>query len=108
MGGQPPAPIWSPDGQWLAFVAWAQEPGEAGLWVLRTGGQEEEHHLATGRGRGSPEVVWSPDGAWLAAGDSAQGEGPKRFWLAETGTWELQALDLPADAFLVAWARPRP
>jgi hypothetical protein len=109
MGGQPPAPIWSPDGQWLAFAAWAEEPGESGMWVLRVDGpQENEHHLETGRGRGSPDVAWSPDGGWLAIGDSAQGEGPKRFWLAEAGTWGLQPLDLPADAYLVAWVSPRP
>jgi len=109
MGGQPPAPIWSPDGQWLAFAAWAEEPGESGMWVLRVDGQQEdEHHLATGRGRGSPDVVWSPDGGWLAIGDSAQGEEPKRFWLAEVGTWGLQRLDLPADAYLLAWVNPRP
>jgi Tol biopolymer transport system component len=109
MGGQPPAPIWSPDGRWLAFTAWAEEPGESGVWVLRVDGQQdEERHMATGRGRGSPEVVWSRDGGWLAIGDSAQGEGPKRFWLAEAGAWGLQSLDLPADAYLVAWVGQRP
>jgi Tol biopolymer transport system component len=108
MGGQPPAPSWSPDGQWLAAAVWAEDPGESGIWVLRAdGGQEDEHHLATGRGRGSPEVVWSPDGRWLAIGDSAQGEGPKRFYLAGAGTWGLQSLDLPADGTLVAWVSPR-
>jgi Tol biopolymer transport system component len=107
MGGQPPAPTWSPDGQWLAFAAWAEEPADAGLWVVRVDGQEEEH-LATGRGRGSPEVVWSPDGGWLAIGDSAQGEDPKRFYLARAGAWELQPLDLPADGYLVAWVNPGP
>jgi hypothetical protein len=108
MGGQPPAPIWSPDGQWLAFAAWAETPDESGVWVLRVDGQgEDEHHLATGRGRGSPEVVWSPDGEWLAIGDSAQGEDPKRFYLAEVGTWTLHSLDLPAEAYLVAWVSPR-
>jgi Tol biopolymer transport system component len=109
MGGWPAAPIWSPDGRWLAFTAWAEEPAESGLWVVRVDGQgEEEHHLETGRGRGSPEAVWSPDGAWLAIGDSAQGEGPKRFYLADAGDWGLQPLDLPADATLVAWVSPRP
>jgi Tol biopolymer transport system component len=109
MGGQPPAPVWSPDAQWLAAAVWAEDPTGSGIWVLRVdGGPEGEQHLATGLGRGSPEVVWSPDGAWLAIGDSAQGENPKRFYLAHAGTWELQPLDLPADATLVAWVSPRP
>jgi Tol biopolymer transport system component len=109
MGGQPPAPIWRPDGQWLAVAVWAEDRAESGIWVLRVdGGQEDEHHPATGRGRGSPETVWSPDGGWLAIGDSAQGEGPKCFWLAEVGAWGLEPFDLPADATLVAWVSPRP
>ena len=105
-GGQPPAPIWSPDGQWLAYIAWAQNQDEAGLWVFRTAGQQtEEHMLATGRSRVGADLVWSPDGRWLAFSSTPEGVG-SGLWLAEAGTWDLQALDLPADAILVDWIQP--
>ena len=38
-GGQPAAPHWSPDGRWLAYNAWAEDPGLAGLWVVQADGQ---------------------------------------------------------------------
>jgi hypothetical protein len=103
MGGQPPAPIWSPDGRWLAFTAIAMNSEDAGLWVARVGGQQqEEYRLATGRGRAIPNPVWSPDGRWLAFTGSGAG-GEARHWLAEVGTWGLRWLDLPPDAYIMDW-----
>jgi len=103
MGGQPPAPVWSPDGRWLAFTAVAMDREDAGLWVARVDGQqEEEYRLATGHGRAMPNPVWSPDGRWLAfTGIGAAGEAGH--WLAEVGVWELRLLDLPPDAYIMDW-----
>jgi hypothetical protein len=102
-GGQPPAPVWSPDGRWLAFAAAAVDADDAGLWVVRADGQRaEEYRLDTGLGRVDPNPIWSPDGRWLVFGSTPQGVG-SGLWLAEVGTWGLQPLDLPADAYLVAW-----
>jgi hypothetical protein len=93
VGGWPGAPVWSSDGQWLAFLAWAQDSDEAGVWVARADG-EEEHFL----GPGSRDPVWSPDGQQLAfTKDSA-------VWTAEGATWRLQQLDLPPNAQPAAWA----
>ncbi|MDY7078394.1 MAG: hypothetical protein SXV54_15865 [Chloroflexota bacterium] len=108
IGGWPPAPVWSPDGRWLAFAAWAENPDDAGLWVLRADGQqEEEYHLALGQGRATPTPVWSPDGNWLAFSGASR-DGRLGHWLAEVGTWEARFLDLPLDtypldAYLVDW-----
>jgi Tol biopolymer transport system component len=91
-GGWFDAPVWSPDGQWLAFGAEDQDQARAGLWVVRLDGQEE--HLITSEGkRGYASPVWSPNGRWLAAGRT----------MYEVGTWRAQLLALPPDAEVVAW-----
>ena len=106
IGGQPPAPAWSPDGRWLAFGTWASDPEDMGLWVARADGQgEEEIHLDASLSRGDPHPVWSPDGRWLAFNSTPQGVGSGT-WLAEVGTWELHPLDLPPDARIVSWTSP--
>jgi Tol biopolymer transport system component len=103
MGGQPPAPVWSPDGRWLAYVAWAENPDEAGLWVFWADGQQTgEQALATGRSRTAPSPIWSPDGSWLVFSSTPDMAGAG-LWLAEAGTWDLQPLALPADAIPVGW-----
>ncbi len=81
MGGWPPAPVWSPDGQWLAFHAIAGDPAEHGLWIARVDG-EKEHFLRPGEA-----PIWSPDGRWLA----------------EVGTWHPQQINLPPGAQAVGW-----
>jgi Tol biopolymer transport system component len=105
MGGQPPAPAWSPDGRWLAFTAWAVDPNDGGLWVVRADGQGEKHHLdAASRVDHNP--IWSPDGNWLAFSSTPQGAG-QGLWLAEVETWTLHSADLLPDAYPVDWVSPR-
>jgi Tol biopolymer transport system component len=106
IGGQPPAPAWSPDGRWLAFGTWASDPNDLGLWVARADGQvEEEFRVDDSTSRADPHPVWSPDAHWLAFNSTPQGAG-SGIWLAEVGTWELYPLALQPDAFLVDWASP--
>jgi Tol biopolymer transport system component len=99
-GGWPPAPVWSPDGQWLTFTAWALDNDEVGVRIVRADGQEEEYHLGQ-----CYTPVWSPDGRWLACTSTPQGLG-SGVWLMEVGTWNLHSLDLPSDAYLVDWIDP--
>jgi Tol biopolymer transport system component len=60
-GFQQPAPVWSPDGRWLAFEAWSTVTDEDGMWVLPVDGSSKER---TYLGPGS-DPIWSPDGRWL-------------------------------------------
>jgi Tol biopolymer transport system component len=97
-GGWPSAPVWSPDGRWLIFAAWAQEGDEAGMWVTSADG-EEEYHLACS----CSNQAWSPDGHWLACTSTPPGY---ETCLVEVNTWETHRLDLPPDARLIDWIQP--
>lgn len=98
MGGFPPAPVWSPDGQWLALHIAAEGTIERGLWVVRADGGEN-HFLGMG---GDP--VWRPDARRLAFNRSGPG-AEWSIWLAEVGTWRLWPVDLPPRASVVDWVR---
>jgi len=93
VGGWPAAPVWSPDGQWLAYTLWpADDPAEAGLWVFRADGTEE-HFLGAGSG-----PIWGPDGRWLSFNlDEEPG-----LWLVEVGAWRPQRIALPPMPSAVA------
>lgn len=97
----PPTPAWSPDGRWLAFETFAQNPDEAGLWVVRADEWGGEYHLGAGSG-----PLWSPDSHWLAFTQIMLGE--KVTWIAKVGTWSLYRPDLSLNVEAVGWVPPDP
>jgi Tol biopolymer transport system component len=92
-GGWPPAPAWSPDGQWLAFNSWAEENPNA-LWVVRADGSEE-HYIGDGR-----NPIWSPDGTHLAF---TRFQEQSSVWLVQVGEWKAEQVNLPPDSQGKAW-----
>ncbi|HET6443442.1 MAG TPA: hypothetical protein VFI27_02590 [candidate division Zixibacteria bacterium] len=59
-GGWFPAPVWSPDGRWLAFTTEDLAAEARGVWVAAADGSQE---LYLGPGWGP---IWNPDGRFLA------------------------------------------
>jgi len=101
-GGWPEAPVWSPDGRWLAFAPGPVNLDEAGVWVVSLNG-EEEHYFGFG---GTP--VWSPDGQWLAFLHISE-EGVPQLMAAETATWTMRPIDIPiSNVYLVDWIDLQP
>ena len=97
VGGWPDAPVWSPDGEWLAYEVWpAAEEEIGGIWVLRADGSEE---IRLGPGSGP---VWSPDGQRLVYTEHVSAE-KTTVWFVDTADWQPQPLDLAPDAVVVAW-----
>ena len=71
------SPVWSPDGQWLAFVS--NRGGDAQIYVIAVDGGEAEAITAIPTGASSP--VWSPDGQYIV---SASNDKTIRIWDALT------------------------
>jgi hypothetical protein len=98
VGAWPPAPAWSPDGRWLAFEAWAREPGQSGVRVVQVDGVGENGRYL---GEGS-RPVWSPSGEQMAFHHVSRG-GERAIWVVESDKQALTRLGLPPDALLVGW-----
>jgi Tol biopolymer transport system component len=92
-GGWPPAPVWSPDGQWLAFTTSSQEETN-GLWVARSDGFDE-----TVLGKGA-NPIWSPDSSQLAFD---RFEDQHSVWIARVGERKPEKVYLPPDSSIKAW-----
>lgn len=69
-GGWPPAPVWSPDGQWLAQIVEAADEAESGLYLLAADGSEALRIGAAARAN----PVWLPDGRQLLFTEAASGQ----------------------------------
>ena len=94
------APVWSPDGRWLAFNAEAEDFSQNGVWVAAADGSEE-HFLG---GLGGNQLVWSPDGRYLVYAAWNLPDQQNIVLMAETETWTAVPLDLSSDAVTVHWA----
>jgi Tol biopolymer transport system component len=102
--GYPPAPSWSPDGEWLTFLGREEERQTYGTWVVNSR-HDEVHALARFESGGAWEYggrAWSPDGQQLAL--TRHEDDPQQgIWLVTVGEWELRPVDLPKDARVVTW-----
>ncbi|HTP34121.1 MAG TPA: amidohydrolase family protein [Candidatus Acidoferrales bacterium] len=57
-------PVWSPDGQWIAYVSW--DAGDGAIWKTRAGGSGNPQRL-TKTPAHYQYLAWSKDGNRLAA-----------------------------------------
>ncbi len=112
--GHPPAPEWSPDGQWLIYWGQDEAAGHLGFHVVSADGQQM-HTLAfesdDEKSCANPWAVgkwaWSPDGRWLAFTRCEGREGTEYIkhgiFLTEVGQWNVFQTGLPQDAEPVGW-----
>ncbi len=57
-------PVWSPDGQWIAFITWTDQGGD--IWKIRADGSEQPQRL-TRLSAYYCNLSWSLDGTKLVA-----------------------------------------
>jgi eukaryotic-like serine/threonine-protein kinase len=98
-GGTSDRPVWSPDGQRIAFLTDAGDVGRQ-AWVQRSDGGSTASPLATWPGR-MDEVDFSPDGRWLIGRTFGSGGGTRKLLIQEIGvdTVMRMLLDGPADMY---------
>ncbi|MEQ9398981.1 MAG: amidohydrolase family protein [Longimicrobiales bacterium] len=90
------APVWSPDGRWLAYVTWNDSAG-GDIWRVRSDGSAAPERL-TPTSAFFDKLTWSADGSRLVA---VRGSRMHRMRLLEdfgfhTGAAELEYVWLPA------------
>lgn len=96
-GGGLQAPVWSPNGEWMA-VPTISEAHKTDLWVISTDGNEE-HHLGF-----ASNPVWHPDGSTLvfkALSDNSVRQ-------IKVGEWGQQSVDLPPSGLPLGWLGVNP
>ncbi|MDR3576491.1 MAG: hypothetical protein P4L50_21710 [Anaerolineaceae bacterium] len=91
------APVWSPDGQWLALEDNDPSLKNTGLWVARFDGSEE-HYLGN-----FDNPVWSPDSQWLACNDIQVLDMSIGTWVSKVGNWLPYQINLTDNVELVDW-----
>lgn len=82
-------PIWSPDGQFVAFTRW--DGDQPGVYVMRADGTGERLLFGTGQAR---TPAWTPDGQRVIFSRQHGGRGPQRFCIPG-----YRCFDIPADAY---------
>ena len=88
--GDERSPVWSPDGQTLAFIRRTRD--ECGLFTMPAlGGPARQ--LASCTPGSLTELSWSPDGQWIALSDKATPDAPYTLHLIDVATGEKTALD---------------
>jgi Tol biopolymer transport system component len=77
------APVWSPDGQWIAYSSWRQDTGTFNLFAHRADGGGQPVRLTTGRNR-QLAVEWDPLGRYLLYAEERPGTGTDLMLLPTT------------------------
>jgi len=92
-GGLIAAPVWSPDGRWLALVAITHEGVGAGTWLIAADGGREflvtESVMTDPFWTAKGQLVWNDDGVWLL----------------ELGSRTRENVLPPGHGYAVGWAK---
>jgi Tol biopolymer transport system component len=92
-GGLIAAPVWSPDGRWLALVTITHQGVGAGTWLIAADGSEE--FLVSESAMTDP--FWTPEGQLVWNDDGV--------WLLDLGTRTRDNVLPPGHGYAVGWAK---
>lgn len=97
------APVWSPDGQWIAFSSNRHNVAamrERDIYIMRADGSEVQR-LTTGLG--ATVQAWSPDGTKLTFGSRKDGN-PELYVVSRDGAHVQRLTDFPGPDFYAQWS----
>ena len=94
------APVWSPDGKYIAFMRFAEDESLGGIYVASAVGGSERKVYPLMPNHTSKEIDWSPDGKYLAFGERASPGDPVRIYLLSLDTLEKHPITSPPPGIL--------
>lgn len=98
----PPAAQWSPDGEWLVFSVFDQNPESSGVWLVNLLDPQQEWFMGTGT---SNPVFgpWTRGKKILTYSRFDRNSGESKTWAFDLVAGEHQLTPLPSEAQVIAW-----
>jgi len=87
-------PVWSPDGQWIAYVTWVEGGGQ--IWKIQSNGEGTPQQL-TRTPAYYRDVAWSPDGKRIVALRAPRQARVEQFDEWDHTTANLDLIWLPSE-----------
>jgi hypothetical protein len=98
----PPTAQWSPDGEWLVFSAYDQNPESTGVWLVNLLDPAQEFFM--GPATSNPVFgLWTRDKRILTYSRFDRDLGESKTWAYDLETGDHQLTPLPSDAQVIAW-----
>jgi len=94
------APIWSPDGRYLAFMRFSTDPQVSGIYIASALGGSERKVLPVVPENTTKEIDWSPDGKYLAFAERNSPVEPARIFALSLDNLERSELTFPPQGIL--------
>lgn len=94
------APAWSPNGDWIAFVAADGQRPDWNLYVMTAGGEGRQQIGRAANPNKSP--LWSPESRRILFESDRAGNWD--IWSTTTGGVEMRLTNSPADEYDPAWS----
>lgn len=102
--------VWSPDGQWIAYVS--DQTGEDEIWMRPQSGAGEARQLTTGGDTYKYHIRWSPDSKRLVWGDKKNRlqyvnvETKEVTLVTASNVWEIDDYIWSPDSQWLAYTKP--
>ena len=94
------APVWSPDGKYIAFLRFSLDNQIDGIYVASAVGGSERKVYSLTPHHTSKEIDWSPDGKYLAFAERASPQDASRIYLLSLDTLEKHPITSPPAGIL--------
>ena len=94
------APVWSPDGKYIAFMRFAIDQSLDGVYIASAVGGSERKVYSLTPHQAADQLGWSPDGKNLAFGESVSVGEPRRIYLLSLDTLEKHPITSPPSGIL--------
>lgn len=98
------APVWSPDGRYIAFMRFSEGHNEDGIYIASSlGGSERRVYPIGEQQYTTREIDWSPDGKYLTFAERKSPSEASSVFLLSLDNLEKHPLTFPPPAILGDW-----